>query len=162
MDSVNFFFGSVSYWFWIGTLYLIFLTWQDYKRHPVTGLPMRLVDDRLNYFMMGSTFALLSHVRRPVWFTLGLVVIVVVMGYFLHRFKTVGDADIKTIGWIFYGTAIINLYQFVTFILIFLVSTAIYAGLKFGVFKYRKPTPFYGVILISFLTTALLWGSYLH
>lgn len=157
----NFLFGSTVYWFWIGTMYLIFLTWQDYRRDKLTGLPLGLVDDRLNYFMMGSTFALLSHVMRPLWFMLAVMFVVVVLGIVLTRFKLVGRADVKTIGWIFYGLCILSLYQFVTFVGVFVVSSTIYSVLKFYVFRYNKPTPFYGVILISFVTTNLLWHSYL-
>lgn len=156
MDFLNgFLFGSTAYWAWIGTIYLIILTYQDYKRKM-------LVDDRLNYFVMGSTFALLSHVRRPIWYVLALVVFVLICGYGLTKLKALGSADIKTLGWIVYGFAIVSLYQIVTFMVLFAACTAVYAVAKFWVFRYKEPTPFYPVILIPFFINCLIWARYLH
>ncbi len=156
----DFLFGSTNYWFWIGTVYLVFLTYQDYKRNKETGEVRMLVDDRLNFFMFGSTFALLSHVKRPLWYMVSLIVLVLVLGYFLNRFKLVGRADINTIGWIFYGLSIINISYLVTYMSIFVLLSALYTFLKFVVFKYNKPTPFYAVILISFFTNSALLNLY--
>lgn len=142
-------------------MYLVFLTWQDYRRDPVTGLARGLVDDRLNFFMMGSTFSLLSHVRRPLWFTLFLVVLVLVMGFVFVRFRFVGSADVKSLGWIFYGLAILDLYMLLSFVCLFVCCSLLYSFLKFFVFKYRKPTPFFGVIFVCFVVNSLFWGSYL-
>lgn len=150
----NWLWGSTAYWAWIGTLYLIILTYQDYKRKM-------LVDDRLNYFMMGITFSLLSHVRRPIWYVLALIVVVLVCGYGLTKLKALGSADIKTIGWVLYGLMIIGLYQTVTYLVLFGGCVGVYAVAKFWIFRYKEATPFYPVILIPFFINCLLWSLYI-
>lgn len=160
LDVYGLFFGSTNYWFFLGTVYLIILTWQDYKINPETGKRGMMVDGRLNYFMMGSTFSLLSHVRRPVWYVLVLVVMVVILGFLLKRFKLIGSADMKSIGWIWYGLAIINVAWLGAFCVVFMLVAGLYAFLKFVVFRRRESTPFYAVLLVCFLVVSLFVNGY--
>lgn len=147
-------FGSTRYWAWIGTIYLIIMTWQDHRKARM------VVDDRLNYFMMGSTFSLLSHVNRPLWYFLSLFVIVLVLSYFINKYKILGDGDAHAIGWIFYGCGILGINYFMSFAVIFVLCTLVYYVAKLGVFRYKKPTPFFIVILLSFLVNGVFMGLY--
>lgn len=149
----NIIYGKISYWAIIATIYLIILTYQDYKKKM-------LVDDRFNYLMMGVTFSLLSHVKRPLWFIFFCLIVIIGMTILFTKVKSVGAADTKTLSWLFYGFCIINISALGFYTIIFLASVVLYNAVKLYVFKYKKPTPFYPVILIPFIITALAYGLY--
>ena len=144
---------GISYWTWIGTLYLIYLTYQDHKHN-------KNVDDRKNYFMMGITFSLISHIPRPIWYLLLLLVITITVMYFMKKIKVLGEADINTTTWIYYGFDLINPSSLVTYFLIFSIVSIAYYVIKINVFKYTKPTPFYIVILICYFLSNFLMELY--
>lgn len=144
---------GVSHWALIGTLYLIFLTYQDYKNK-------RIVDDRHNYMMMGATFMLFSHFHIKLWFIFVMIGITIGLHYFLNKIKSFGRADNKTISWIFLGLAIINLGYVVFFFLILSIVSLIFLIFKKYVFKYKEPVPYYGIILICFVLNGFLLGFY--
>ena len=139
-----------AYFFWIGTIYLLILTWQDYKKKM-------LVDDRLNYFMMGVTFSLLSHVQRSFWYIILILILFYALAYYLKKYKLIGEADVNTLLWIFYGLSILAPYYAFWFAGIFITLTLIYFGAKRWIFKNKEYTPFYGVILISFVALATIF-----
>jgi len=142
----------ISYWAWFGTLYLIWLTYQDYKSMEI--------DDRKNYFMMGITISLLTHLDRGLVYILAVFLIVFVMGIAFKRFKVLGEGDINSISWIFLGFGFLNPYQLAWFSLFFIVVTVIYFSLKKYLFKVDKPAPFFYVILISYVLNSLLFAIY--
>jgi hypothetical protein len=148
-----------DYWTWIGTLFLIFLTYKDITNK------MR-IDDRHNFFMMGLTFSLFSHIPRPLWYMGLLILLTVVLAVFMTHFKVLGGADVSTISWLFYGYGIISAYTLLWFCIYFIVIMAVYALIKIGFFKYvmktdhKQKTPFYPVLLCSYVFTNLVNGFY--
>jgi hypothetical protein len=142
-----------AFWSWMGTLYLIFLTYKDYKNK-------RIIDDRHNYLMLGASIALLSHISRNLLYMLLIMVVIIGLRWYLNKFKVIGEADINALSWIFLGFGIINIFKLAWFGIFFIIITAFYTGLKFYVFKYKEDTPFFQVILISFWFNCLIFGLY--
>lgn len=149
---------SFGYWAWLGTFALILLTYQDMKK-------MR-VDDRKNWFMSGVTISLLSHIPSiGILYLLALVIITAVLGNLFKRFDAIGEADITTLSWIFFGLALISVYKLLWFAAFFLLMTSLYSLVKWIYLKKSKaplntPTPFYPVLLISFIFNCWLFGLY--
>ena len=149
---------SISYWPWMGTIYLIILTVKDFKNNMN-------IDDRHNFLMMGATFVLFSHISRPFWFIILLVIMCLILNKFMNKYQLVGGADVSTLTWAFYGYGIINPSYLGFFILVFgLISITYmllkkYALNKLGLPK-NTPTPFYHVILSSFISVNFLIGLY--
>lgn len=141
------------YWAWMGTLYLIFLTYKDFK-------DKRVIDDRHNYLMLGASISLLSHLRRSFWYMLAIVLVTVILSIYLRKFKVIGEADITALSWIFLGYGIINIFKLAWFGFYFIIITVFYNFLKFKVFKTKQNTPFFPVILISFWLNSFLFGLY--
>lgn len=144
---------GVSYWAFIATFYLLWLTWQDY-RHKMR------VDDRKNWFMFGITTSLLTHIPRPIWYILLVVVLGIGIRVFYARFRVFGEGDINSFAWIFTGLGFINPFKLIFFLLYFVLLTGLYFVLKKYVFKRSEPTPFYGVILLAFVSAAWFMGLY--
>lgn len=145
---------DLGFWAIMGTINLLILTYQDYK-HKM------MVDDRKNFFMLGASVGLLFIMPLALWYKFAIIGLMVSLGFYMHRFKTLGEADIKTIGWIVLGFGMLGLWKLIAFFLVFLVFTAIYSVIKYRIFKYTKlATPFYGVLLASFIVTAMVSGAY--
>lgn len=145
--------SGFTFWAWMGTLYLIFLTYKDYK-------DKRRIDDRHNYLMLGASISLLSHLPRGLFYMLLIVAVSLGLRWYLKKFKVIGEADINSLTWIFLGLGIINIFKLAWFGIFFIIITAIYTGLKFGLFRYKAETPFFPVILVSFWFNAWLLGLY--
>lgn len=144
---------DVSYWAFIGTIILIILTWQDYRKNNI-------IDDRKNYLMMGVTISLISHISRPIWYLFFLLVLVIVFNTLLKKNKTLASGDISALSWIVYGFGIIYILNLAWFLVVFGLATLIYQSAKIYIFKYKKPTPYYGVILICFVFTSWITGVF--
>ena len=142
-----------SYWSFLGTFYLLFLTYQDYMNN-------RKVDDRKNYFMLGLSISVLSHVYTSLWYKLGLTVSIILLNIILRKYKPVGQADINTISWVFLGLGLMHYTYVIMFTLIFLTLSTLFYVLKTYLFKYKENIAFYGVILISFVVSCFVLGLY--
>jgi hypothetical protein len=118
-----------------------------------------LVDDRKNYFMMGLSISLLSHLPQKWWFLLSMMAIIFLMSTLLKKYNVLGEGDINTLTWIMIGYGIISVYILFWFFIIFTVTSIIYFIIK-KAFKYTSPTPFYLVILLSFILNAALYQLY--
>jgi hypothetical protein len=140
------------YWLFFGVIKLLILTFQDLFRK-------RMVDDRLNYFMMGVTVSLYSHYTVRWWFLFVLVAVSIGLSLALHRFKAMGEADLKTILWMFIGFGIINLYLIAWFAIVFIIIYLLYfsifrlMALVFKEWQSKKKIPGYPIFLISFVFT---------
>jgi len=145
--------ANVSYWAWLGTLYLIFLTWKDFKNK------MR-VDDRHNYLMMGLSISLYAFVKPPLWYVLVIVGLVLFLNWFFKKFESLGGADVTTLSWVFLGLGVINAFKLAWFCVFFLIISGLYFFFKLVVFKYDKPTPFYPVLLITYVFNMWFFGLY--
>lgn len=142
-----------AYWAWFGTMQLLYLTWQDYCNN-------RVVDDRKNFFMMGATLALIGFFPHPLWYYLCITAFSLTLKWWLGRYeKVIGGADVNTIVWIMTGLAIINVGFAVFYLSVFAACTLFTLGMR-KLFKQEQPTAFYGVLLITFITTAVLMGLY--
>lgn len=143
---------DISYWAYIGTFYLLLLTYQDYKNN-------RMVDDRRNWFMLGISVSLISHTYTTFWYKLALSIILIVLYIFMRKIKALGEADTNTYSWIFLGFGLINPYYLMLFTGIFIVLTLLYTILK-KIFKIQQPVQFYGVLLISYSISCFLLGIF--
>ena len=144
---------NYSYWAWFGTLYLILLTWQDFKNK-------RMVDDRRNFFMMGITISLVTHIPTSIWYKLSLIAFVMLFNWLGRKSKVFGNADINTFTWIFLGLGFISVFKLMWFMVIFFIIVLLYMTLKQYVYKIKEPTAFYGVILAAFITSSIFLGFY--
>lgn len=147
----------VSYWVWIGSLQLIYMSWKDLRNNM-------MVDDRHNWFMMGLSVSLISHVNVKITYLVVLVISVIIIMFVFKISKTLGSADVKSLMWISYGFGLMN----PTFLLWFFVWLAglilIYFGVKTLYLKIpkEKPTPFFMVILFAFMINAVVFGLYIR
>ncbi len=144
---------DISYWAWVGTIYLIILTFKDYRNNM-------MVDDRYNYLMFGLTFSLIFILNRGFLMIIFTLIIILILSYLFKRFKVVGEADINSLTWILYGFAIMNIFKLFWFAVIFISITILHHILKTKFFKIKGKTPFYGVLLISFIVSC--WGTGLY
>jgi hypothetical protein len=141
-----------GYWAWFGTIYLAWLTWQDFKNNMV-------VDDRKNWFMLGMTLSLYSHFIHKGWYPFILLAVVIIMSILLSRFNIVGAADISTIRWVFWGFGIINPYITMWWLLFFAAAYSIWLGIRKALkIPAWQKLPFYPVILSSFLLNCFMFG----
>lgn len=144
---------NYGYWTWIGTLYLLILTWQDYRNKM-------WVDDRKNAFMMGATLSLMALFEVWIWYLLALILLMVVFRWYAAKRQVFGEADINTLSWVFMGFGIIGVYSLVVFAVAFIFGAGIYEGGRRFIFKHTKPAPFYIVILVTFIASSVLLGLY--
>ena len=156
---------EIAYWAWFGTISLLILTYQDFKPKKKGAAPGMMIDDRKNIFMMGVTLSLISHIFRPFWYILILFGIVILLSVFLNKFKAVGSGDVNALAWIFYGLGLINPYKLGWFVVMFIVLTLLFHGIKyiickFGELDHKKPVPFFSVILINFVFNMWFMGLY--
>jgi hypothetical protein len=146
---------TIAYFAWIGTIYLLILTYKDYKNNMK-------VDDRHNHFMLGIAVSLLSHIMHKWYYLITLSLVCMGIFYFINKYELLGEADAKTIAWIFLGLGIINVYYLVWWSVFFIPMLLLYWHMKRFVFKIEKPTPFYIIILFSFVLNSLLQGLYIR
>ncbi len=150
---LSYIYGNISYWAWFGTLYLIILTYQDFKHNME-------IDDRKNYFMMGVTMSLISHVSQKIWYLLFLIAIITALLLFCKKYKIFGEGYISSFVLIFLGIGIISLCYLVTFLIIFLISSVLYIGLAKIIMKGNKRIPFFGAILVIYAASMFIFGLY--
>lgn len=144
---------GIGYFYWFGTIYLLILTYQDIKHR------MR-IDDRKNYFMLGISISLYSHFTRSIWFVLFIIGLWLLFTRFVKRLNVFGEGDVNAFYWIFIGLSIINPFNVIWFLCCLIFLTILYLLFKKYVLRTRKPTPYFIVILFSFILFALIWGGY--
>ena len=146
--------NAVTYWAFIGTIYLIILSYQDIKNN-------RWVDDRKNYFMMGISFALITHFKHNFWYLLSIIGVIIIFNVVMTKYSVMGKADISTLTWVLYGFSIINYWALLAWVLILIVLTLLYVGAKKKFFnKAGNEVPYYPVLLSAFVLTCYLWHFY--
>jgi len=144
---------KIHYFLWIGTIYLIFLTYKDYKDK------MR-IDDRHNFIMIGIAISLLSHIQTSFIKLLAITITIILLGIYLNKFKLIGGADITAIRWILLGLGIIDYTILLWFTGFFVIIALFYALIKRYLFHYKGHTPFFIVLLISFWFTGFIFKLY--
>lgn len=133
----------IQFWQYFGCLHLVILSIMDIWKKG-------WVDDRHNWMMSGITITLYTIQRRPLWYILVTIALIIGLNYGLKKFKVLGEADVNTISWIFIGYMIINSDLLVGFFLIWGFTTLAYFILKRYIFRIKTPVPYYTVLLISF------------
>jgi hypothetical protein len=136
-----------TYWFFMGTLYLCFMTYQDVF-HKM------LVDERHNYLMLGATIPLLFILQKPVWLifaALGIAIAVMLLAKFSKAF---GEADQTSIMWVFTGFTVIGWNYLNIFVMIFLFCIFITIVAR-KILKIKKATPGMPIFLLSFVATII-------
>ena len=147
-------FASTGYWASIGTLMLIYLTYQDFKHN-------RKIDDRKNYLMFGVTLSLFSHIDITLWYLGATILSVIIMSALVSKFaKGLGAGDVSAIGWIYYGLTVLQPGALIGFIVLLAAIGLLHVTVKEVILKIKQPVPFFHVILITFVSTALLFGLY--
>lgn len=137
---------SGVYWIFLGTIYLVWLTVQDYRNKMK-------VDDRKNFFMLGASLALFALLSRPFWWLFALLVVTFFLNIVMARINGFGRGDVNTFSWIFWGFGIVGFDVLIFFSVVFVVLTLLYHFFKNVVFRYEKPTPFFMVFLLSWCLT---------
>jgi hypothetical protein len=144
----------IGIWAFIGTLYLLILTFQDIFNKMY-------VDDRFNYLMIGLTIALSSIGIRSIWYILALLAVVILIKWGFTKYKIVGAADVNTFMWIILGYGYIYVSSLVVFFLVFIGVLILYNIIKVILLKRLSiKTPFYIVILLSFIVTNIIMKYY--
>ncbi len=146
-----------NYFTWIGTVYLMVLTYQDYKNN-------RIVDDRKNAFMMGIAISLTSHVKTTLIYKLALVLFLSFAYKFLQKLSAFGEADKSTFLWVFLAYGMINPTLILFFMGTLALTTMLYMGLKklleFLLKVKSRPIQYYGIILTNFVLINFLFKLY--
>jgi hypothetical protein len=143
---------ALTYWFWLGTIYLIWLTVQDFRNNM-------LVDDRRNWFMAGLSISVFSHVQTSLVYKLGLTFSIIILNIILRKTKAIGEADINSLSWVFLGLGLMHYTYVPVFLVCFIPLTLLWTLLK-KIAKKEGATPFYHIILISFILSSWLLGGY--
>lgn len=144
---------GTHYWAYFGTLYLIIMTFQDLFNNMT-------IDDRRNWFMMGATIALISHLGRPFWYYLLVGLLVFIMISLFNKYNTLAKGDTSALTWIFIGFGFLSISHFIIFSINFLLILILWATIKNGVFNYKEKVAFFPVILVSFISACWFTGSF--
>ena len=137
----------IGWWFLLGSIQLIRLTYQDFKHK-------RMVDDRFNYFMYGVSYCLLTQISRGLFYIIGVILISIFLKKFLDKYKYFGEADSTTLSWICLGLGVINpMYLAFFFGILIIFSVLNYILMKI---KKVKVAQYYHVILISFILNGVI------
>ena len=150
---------DISYFFWIGSLYLLILTYQDFKNKM-------MVDDRYNFFMFGITASILTHIKRDISYLLIGICLMFAFYWFMRYVKVMGEGDIKSFSWILLGFFYI-LPQLILSMMTFLI---VIMAIEMFVFKLlekhtnikniKKTIPFFHIITSSFILTGIWHGGF--
>ena len=140
-------------WAWSGTLYLLILCYQDIRHN-------RSVDDRLNYFMLGLTTAILSIVTNKLWYNIFIIFFSIGLVWLSNKYQIVGAGDGSAFRWVLIGFGLLGITHLIAFLLSLGIMTGVYSLLKFKVFKFNKPTPYFPVVLVIFISNCIAGGFY--
>jgi hypothetical protein len=136
-------------WFFLGSINLILLTVEDYRKHMI-------VDSRKNYIMTGLSIALITISSFKWYYYIIVLVLAIVLVIYLTKYKIMGGADVDSFIWLYLGFAYVHPFFLLLFMGIFLFGFGCYAVAKKYIFRITQPTPLYAIFLISFLWSAIL------
>lgn len=140
-------------WCYLGTIYLLILTYQDFTRNMK-------INDRHNYFMAGYTVSLFSLFSKNISNTTLLILFVIGINIFMTKFfkSMIGKGDINAFSWIFLGWSIIGVHEIITQIGLIVGGTLILYYI-INKFKFQK-FPYFIVLLITYVTTCIIFKCY--
>lgn len=146
--------GVFTYWAFFGTIYLLILTYQD-LRHNM------MIDDRKNFFMMGLSVSLLSHMNSiGIFYLLLTIVLIIFSNWFLKKSKILGDGDVSALNWMLYGFVLISPIVTIWFCIIWVVVTMLDGFIKRFIAGISGKLPYFQVLLISFVLTCFIFRIY--
>ena len=149
---------DVGYWAWLGTMYLIILTWQDHRNNKMA------VDDRKNWFMLGLSISIISHIHHAWYYVLWVLAVVFLFNTYGARIiKRIGDADITGLSWLILGYALMSWVPLVVFFIVLAGISSLYAIFKAALekaLKREQAVPFFIVLLLSFIVTNVVLKLY--
>lgn len=144
---------DTNYWAWIGTIYLLWLTYMDYKNNMN-------IDERKNFMMLGVSLSVVAWFDHQIWYLLALTFFLVLFYWLANKYNVFGGADITSLSWIFLGYGLFSPYYLLWFVIFFAAATWAYLGVKMYIFKRTEPTPFMAVLLIVFVFNSYIFGLY--
>ena len=151
--DLGYFVGDITYWAWFGTLWLVVLTFQDFYNNMK-------IDDRYNWLMKGVTITLISYLQRNLFYMVTLLIVIIIFNKYFQRLANVGEGDVSALTWIILGYGIINPFQLGFFVVTFSFASLVYILAKKYIFKMKHETPFYIVILVTFIANNLIMMLY--
>jgi hypothetical protein len=150
---------DLTYWTYIGTFYLLVMTFQDHKNNRM------IVNGKYNYIALGLSLSLISHIERSFFFMLIAIVLLFFLYKYANGFNIIGQGDILSLNWILLGYFIINPAISFMFFVIFSLLTGIYhlgifIGKKILKIEQKLRFPFFIVILLSYFLTNIIFNLY--
>lgn len=139
-----------SYWTWLGLIYLISLTYQEYANKFK-------VDDKYNYLMFGLTISLYSHIKTH----LAYIISIILIGIFINiYFSKIMKSETKnSMLWLLTGFGIQGFDKFLFFIILLAVGTIVYYGLN-KLYKVYTYLPFYVILSFIYIVTCSVFGLF--
>jgi len=142
-------------WVFFGIIHLLILSYQDVFKK-------QWVDDRHNWFMYGATASLYALYMPKIWIIILILAIAFGLGYLLTKLKYIGEADAKTITWIFTGFAIIGIDLLAVYAAVFLILylfQALVNQMFYRLILKKEPVnfPAYPLFLSSFSLVGILF-----
>lgn len=147
-------FGSYSYWCWLGTMNLLYMTWHDYKNKD------DIIPEKYNYLMLGITLSLFSHLKHSLLYILLCILIIIALISGLRLIKNIGQSELSTMQWVLLGFAIIHPIFLGIYSAYFALVCIIYILAKTHIFKNIGRTRMYIVIIATYISACILMGLY--
>jgi len=119
-----------------------------------------MIDDRRNATMFGVTLCLLTITSTTLLYKIAVSLTITALYVALKKYNAFGEADLNGLTWILYGYGLLGVSNLIVFFVIFAMTTLFFTLLKRWPFKYKQPVPFFGIILLSYVSTNLLIGAY--
>jgi len=150
----------VGSWFFLGCIVLFSLMIADYKSHNKNPEKGGEIDDRRNFFMMGSALMLGKIMNENVWVIVIIILLSILLSRLFSKVFMLGDGDVSALQWILAGIGFINFSLLFCFVVWFVFVGLLFFFLKLYVFKHRGHYPFFGVLFIVFVGFGLLFGLF--
>lgn len=147
-------FPSVTYWTYLGTIYLIIFLYLEIKKKSYSQSTNK------NYFMSGLSVSLISHFYNNIWYLLVGIILITVIHIIHSRFLSAPIAN--SLLWVLMGFMIIGPFYFIAaelgFLLLYLGYVTL-AKLLYGNFL-TKLLPSYSVVLVTYAIMCIVFGLY--
>lgn len=105
---------GVSYWFWIASIYLIYLVVQEIRKKDI--------DIKYNYIMVGISLSILSHIHISIWYLLTLIGVISLLNVFVFNDEFVEKYHKISLNWIMLGLGIISILNLIAFIVLTIIT----------------------------------------
>jgi len=136
---------NLDYFFFFGCFDLMILTYQDLKRGTV--------DSRFNWYMGGIVGSLIALVKPGLGYVTFLLVVAIVFLSFSKKYF--GKGDITALTWMIMGLGILGIHLLIIWFFYFFIYALVHVATKM-VLRIHEKTPFYPVLLGSFVTVTFI------